>query len=194
MARDAGHQGYLCGLDPAPGMIEQARKHDNIHWVLGDISTVTWEDRFDLVVMTGHAFQVLVTDSEVRHALGAIPRVLTEDGHFMFETRNPRVREWEDWTPSRVSGVTTETGAVVLMHNCVEEPVESDVVSFTTTFESPDWPEPRVSHSTLRFLDVDQLASFLSDAGLVIEEQFGDFDHETLTEACPEIITIARPL
>jgi len=44
----------------------------------------------------------------------------------------------------------------------------------------------------LRFLDVDVLATFLAGAGLAVEEQFGDFDRQPLTETSPEIITVAR--
>ena len=51
---------------------------------------------------------------------------------------------------------------------------------------------PKVSRSTLRFLDAESLSSFLSDAGLAIEEQFGDWDRQPLTDTSPEIITIAR--
>jgi hypothetical protein len=37
------------------------------------------------------------------------------------------------------------------------------------------------------------LTSFLTDAGFVIEEQFGDWGQQPLTETSPEVITIARP-
>ncbi|MGH9918561.1 MAG: class I SAM-dependent methyltransferase, partial [Nitrososphaerales archaeon] len=131
-ASDAGHTGRLCGLDPAVGMLEQARRRPRIDWVRGDLSSVSWEDQFDLVVMTGHAFQVLVTDAELRAALAAIHRSLTRDGRFAFETRNPLAREWEDWTPDRITGVTSDEGAVVLMRHAVETPVEAEIVRFTT--------------------------------------------------------------
>ena len=32
-----------------------------------------------------------------------------------------------------------------------------------------------------------------SDAGLAIEDQFGDWARQPVTEASPEIITVARP-
>jgi hypothetical protein len=73
----------------------------------------------------------------------------------------------------------------------VETPVEGDVVRFTTTFTSLNWDRPQVSRSTLRFLDADSLVSFLSGAGLAIEEQFGDWERQPLTGTSPEIITIA---
>jgi hypothetical protein len=37
------------------------------------------------------------------------------------------------------------------------------------------------------------LSSFLSDASLAIEAQFGNWDRQPLTDTSPEIITIARP-
>ena len=68
-ARDEGHAGRLCGLDPARGMIAQARKRWDVEWVLGEMGSVGWEREFDLIVMTGHAFQEFVGDDELRAAL-----------------------------------------------------------------------------------------------------------------------------
>ena len=192
-ARRAGHAGRLCGLDPADAMLDQARRRSDIEWMLGDLGSVEWEQQFDLVVMTGHAFQVLVEDDELRTSLAAIRSVLTEDGRFAFETRNPPVRTWERWTPQNAVEIVSTTGAVVRMTHEVETPVDTDIVSFTTTFTSPAWDGPQVSRSTLRFLDASSLSSFLSDAGLAIEEQFGDWDRRPLTDTSPEIITVALP-
>lgn len=191
LARCSGHSGRLCGLDPADAMLDQARKQGDVEWVLGDLSSVDWEREFDLIVMTGHAFQVLVEDDEIRDALGAIRSALTNSGRFVFETRNPRVREWESWVPE--NAVTIEHGGkVVTMAHQVEQPLMGDVVSFTATFSSPSWDRPQVSRSTLRFLSEDKLGGFLDGAGLVIEEQFGDWERQRLTSASPEIITVAR--
>jgi ubiquinone/menaquinone biosynthesis C-methylase UbiE len=44
-ARIEGHKGRLCGLDPARGMIEQARRRSDVEWVLGDLASVAWEGR-----------------------------------------------------------------------------------------------------------------------------------------------------
>lgn len=59
-AREAGHGGQLCGLDPGGAMLEQARQRSDVEWILGDLGSVRWNQQFDLVVMTGHAFQVFV--------------------------------------------------------------------------------------------------------------------------------------
>ena len=191
LAREAGHAGRLCGLDPAEAMLQQARKRPDIEWVLGDLASVYWRREFDLVVMTGHAFQVFVDDDQLRESLAAIRTALAGDGRFVFETRNPLAREWEQWTPDKAVEVVHD-GRWVRMAHEVETPVDGDRVSFIVTFTSPSWDQPRISRSTLRFLDPDSLSSFLSDAGLAIEEQFGDWDKRELTDASPEIITVAR--
>src|ERR1700722_12696145 len=91
-ARDAGHAGRLCGLDPPAGMLARARRRADIEWISGDLASVEWAREFDLVVMTGHAFQVLVEDADIRQALAAISAALKPNGRFAFETRNPAAR------------------------------------------------------------------------------------------------------
>lgn len=190
--RDAGHRGRLCGLDPAPGMLEQARRRADIEWVQGDLGSASWQGEFDFAVMTGHAFQALVEDDEVRTALAAIRAALSDDGGFAFETRNPQVREWERWAGRYAGKVTDTEGRRVQMDTDLDAPFDGRVVSFRHIFSCPDWAAPQVSRSTLRFLDADALARFLAEAGLAIEAQFGDWDRSPLTDRSPEIITLAR--
>ena len=113
LARESGHRGRLVGLDPAEGMLAQARRRDDVEWVLGDLSTVAWDGEFDFAVMTGHAFQVLLTDDELRTAFAAIRRALKPGGRFGFDTRDPAARAWERWTPAHVSEVVTADGTAV---------------------------------------------------------------------------------
>ena len=191
-ARDAGHTGRLCGLDPADGMLAQARRRADVEWVRGDLSSAAWAGEFDLVVMTGHAFQALVEDDEVRAALAAVRAALTDDGAFAFETRNPLARAWTSWTPDHPTCLTDADGAPVRMVRQVTAPFDVRTVGFTHSFTGPGWAQPRVSRSTLRFLDPPTLAAFLAAAGLIVAEQYGDWDRSPLTEVSPEIITLAR--
>ena len=189
-ARDAGHTGRLCGLDPAAAILQVARRRQDIEWLLGDLTSVDWDREFDLVVMTGHAFQVFLEDEDLRVSLAAIRTALTERGRFVFETRNPLVRGWLSWTADNPVEIV-HGGAVVSMTGEVLK-VDGDLVSFANTYTSQNWERQEVSRSTLRFLDVNSLSSFLSGAGLAIEEQFGDWDRRPLTDTSPEIITVAR--
>ncbi|HLY52388.1 MAG TPA: class I SAM-dependent methyltransferase [Steroidobacteraceae bacterium] len=191
-ARRCGHAGRLCGLDPAAGMLAQARARTDIEWICGDLLSVGWVSEFDLVLMTGHAFQVLLTDAGIRAALGAIRTALRETGIFAFDTRNPAARAWEHWIPQNAVEVVDEQAEKVRLALQVEIPFDGRTVTFTETFTARGWDRPRVSRSTLRFLEPPALAALLSEAGFAIEVQFGDFGHQPLAAASPEIITIAR--
>ena len=193
LAREAGHSGRLCGLDPAVGMLNQARRQRaDIEWVHGDLASARWDAPFDLIVMTGHAFQEYVADDEIRAALAAIRAALTDDGHFAFETRNPLDRAWERWPTDYSGEVADATGALVRCVYRVAQPPTDDVVRSVSLFTSPAWDAPAISHGTLRFIDPPTLATFLRDAGLAVAEQFGDWDGSPLSAASPEIITIGR--
>ncbi|MFE3164658.1 class I SAM-dependent methyltransferase [Streptomyces sp. NPDC059224] len=195
-ARGAGHEGRLAGLDPAAAMLVQGRQADpTVEWILGDLRARLWDGPgFDLVVMTGHAFQVLLTDEELRIALDAVRRALSPTGRFVFETRNPGARAWERWTPDRVHHVTDADGRAVRVWHEVEGSPAGDRVTFTETYDGSPWPRPQVCRATLRFLGPDALAGFLTDAGLQVAEQHGDWSRGPLTSASPEIITVARPV
>ncbi|QOV35840.1 methyltransferase domain-containing protein [Streptomyces ferrugineus] len=188
-----GHRGRLVGLDPAAAMLVQARRPGSgVEWVLGDLRTREWCAEFELVVMTGHAFQVLVGDEELRAALRAVRRALRPGGRFVFETRNPGARAWETWTSGRVREVTGPDGCAVRVWHELERPLRGDRVTFTETYDSDGWQRPRVSRTTLRFLAPEALSAALREVGLTVVEQYGDWERAPLTPTCPEIITVAE--
>lgn len=161
--------------------------------MLGDLAATRWEREFDLVVMTGHSFQVLLNDEQLRGALAAVHQALSRDGRFVFETRNPAARASEKWTPEHVREVTDTRGHAVRVWHDVETPLAGGRVTYTETFDHPGWERPRVSRSALRFIGPHALDGFLTEAGFAVHERFGDWGRGPLTPAAPEIITIAGP-
>jgi SAM-dependent methyltransferase len=191
-AREAGHSGRLCGLDPAAAMLAHARQRADIEWICGEPAALRPAHEFDLAVMTGHAFQVLIEDAQLRATLAAVYAALKPGGRFAFETRNPATRPWEQWTPQRVLQAEDGQGNTVRVTRQIEVPFDGRTVSFAESYSSTGWEAPLVSHSILCFPDADGVARALSEAGFVIEKQFGDFDRRPLTPDSPEIVTIAR--
>jgi SAM-dependent methyltransferase len=190
-ARQAGHTGRLCGLDPAPGMLDQARRYPDIEWVEGTLPDAGFEEEFDLLVMTGHAFQVLLSDEEVREFLAAAHRALCPGGHLAFEARNPLRGAWEDWTPEHVTEICDDAGTLVRVWYEIES-IEAGYVTFTENFASDAWDAPKISRSTLRFLPAESLDHFLTAAGFFVDERYGDWDRSLMTPTSREIITVAR--
>lgn len=190
-ARESGHRGHLCGLDPAPGVLDRAREVPSIAWVLGRLEEQSWDERFDLIVMTGHAFQSIVADAELAGFLAAVRRALKPGGVFAFETRSPAARAWERWAGSGPARVALPDGTAVEIATRIDAGFDGKTVTFTHTFSGALDGLPMESRSTLRFLGADELASHLVEAGLRIAEQFGDFEGNPLAPQSPEIITFA---
>jgi SAM-dependent methyltransferase len=193
MAREAGHSGQLVGLDPDEGMLGRARMRGDIDWLLGDLSTVGFEREFDLVVMTGHAFQELLTDEEVKRALGSVASALVPGGRLAFETRNPAARGWERWRPENGRDFVVD-GVPYRWETELVSTVDSDVVRYRESFTTPRWAVPRETLRQLHFVGADKLDLMLARAGFVIEERYGDWDRSSFTAASPEIITLASSL
>ncbi|KUN02313.1 methyltransferase [Streptomyces yokosukanensis] len=193
-ARAEGHRGRLMGLDPAAAMLVQARRaRPDVDWVLGDTQVRRWDGEFDLAVMTGHAFQELVGDEEIRSCLRAVRAALGTGGRFVFETRNPAARAWERWTPERVHEITAADGTPVrVWHEVQGNGLRGGRVRFTETYVGEHWPVPRVCHSVLRFLAPEALSNLLAESGLTVVEQYGDWRRTPLTPTSPEIISVAR--
>jgi SAM-dependent methyltransferase len=190
--RQRGHSGRLCGLDPADGMLKRARRRDDIEWVCSDLASAMFTSEFDLIVMTGHAFQTIVADEDIRHSIASVRRALVAGGRFAFETRNAAARAWERWRPENAVVVTDPDGVAVRITTEVVAPFDGRTVSFTHTFTGNHACLPQVSRSTLRFLDLDTLNAFLREADLEIDHVFGDFDGGILGDRSPEIIIVAR--
>jgi hypothetical protein len=62
-----------------------ARRRTGIEWVDATAASMAFDGEFDLAVMTGHAFQLLVGDDELRASVTAIRRALAHGGRFVFE-------------------------------------------------------------------------------------------------------------
>lgn len=187
MARD-GHE--VTGIDPAAPMLEVGRRSafgDRIRWIQGTAEDFTAEDRFDLAFMTGHAFQVLLDDDQIRRSLANIRHHLAPAGTFAFETRNPAL-PWETIFEN-AQILQTETGPVPVEWRVLWR--RGELVRFDTHYKLADGL--RVSESTLRFLPPDRLKEFLVEAGLELGAVYGDWDRSAFVPATSrEIIVVAK--
>ena len=189
-AREHGHTGRLVGLDPNRAALARARRRVDIEWVEGTAAEAGWHAEFDLATMVSHAFQCLITDDDLHASLTAIRAALRDGGRFVFETRHPQARAWEDWNPPNTLEIADATGRVLRVWHEVES-VAEDIVTFTETTTEPDGTVLRVDRTNLRFLDIVTLDAFLADAGFEIEARYGDWRRTPLTHTSREIITIA---
>jgi SAM-dependent methyltransferase len=194
ITRELARQGYrMIGIDPAPAMIEVARKSDHgemVKWICGEVSEIGWP-RADLVMMSGHVAQFFLTDGEWSDALRAVYAALRPDGYLAFESRNPDAREWELW--NRDERKTA--------HDPVAGPIETwsefraldtGIVSYINHYVFAATGEEVVVSSRLRFRSLDELTRSMIVAGFAVERVYGDWDRRPASPTARELIVVAR--
>jgi SAM-dependent methyltransferase len=192
--REVGHRGRLVGVDPAEAMLAVARaKSQGVDWIRGDAQSLDLGERFALMTMTGHAFQLLLDDDAVRAALASFRRHLEPRGLLAFETRNPAARPWQAWTREETL-LVIEAPDGEPYESWVEDPVtrDGDLVMFTGVVRSLRTGRRRTTASTLRFVDPGHLRKLLGEAGFTVEARFGDWDSSPVTPSSPEVVVLAR--
>ncbi|USY18498.1 class I SAM-dependent methyltransferase [Nocardiopsis exhalans] len=194
-AREQGHGGRLCGIDPAPPSLRRARRRQDVEWVEGKAVDIArqrgWQGGFDLAFMASNAFQVFVTDDELRDSLAAIRTALKPGGWFVFGTRNPQARAWESWTPENAAEMVDHDGRELRVEHRIES-VADGVVTMTETTATRDGRPLRVDRGVLRFTSAGEIDRFLGGAGFETAERYGDWQRGPFTDASGEIITVAR--
>jgi SAM-dependent methyltransferase len=196
-AREAGHPGRLCGVDPDPAALARARRRTDVEWVQGTAVEMIWTGEFDLAVMASNVFQVFVTGEELARSLAATRAALVPGGRLVFGTRNPGVRAWEGWNPANPIDVVDHRGRELRILYQVEsvayqvESVAGAVVTFTETTATRDGSPLRVDRGSLRFLDAEGVEAALAGSGFRVEAWFGDWSRGPLTEASDNIVVVA---
>jgi SAM-dependent methyltransferase len=194
LAVDFARRGHAAsGADPAEAMLAIARRRpggEYVTWVRSGAADLAIETRFDLIVMTGHAFQVLREDAEIDAALTAMRRHLAPGGRLAFETRNGAVRAWEGWVAEDVDIVDLAGhGEVRVGYQTVA--VAGPLVTYEIRFDFGG-DDRTVATDTLRFMEEAELRAFLARAGFTDVTLLGDWDGSPVGPQSPELIAVAR--
>lgn len=178
----SGHQ--VTGVDPAAAMLAIARSKPNarfVEWVESSAQTYASSRPFDLIVMTGHAFQVLLTDEDTLAVLTTMRYHLGERGKIVFESRNPTLDWAEQWAGRvrKLPGGILETLEIIANNG--------EFISFETIYQFAD-KELR-TRSTLRFPSAEHVQELISRSGLKVRQILGDWDSNPLEiTRSPEMI------
>ncbi len=186
----------VTALDPAAAMLDIARSRkgaERLDWVQADARRADLGRSYDLILMTGHAFQVFLTSDDRARCLATIARHLAPGGRFIFDSRNPRLREWEDWRPDLSRRILNDPQiGQVEAWNDVCWDATYRIVTYETVYRtSVDGREYRAT-SRIAFPDLDELTSQIAEAGLEVERWFGDWSGGQVDAESPELIPYGR--
>lgn len=181
----------VTGVDPSAAMLKVARQkpHANkIEWVESVAQEFKSNKRFDVIIMTGHAFQVLLEDRDVQLTIEAMRDHLKPDGLIVFESRNPAINWASAWNYEMV--LQLPSGVQVIESRRFHK-FENDRMSFELRYQFPD--ETLTSESELRFWSKNEIEEKLMYSGFRIDKVLGDWNGKLFDEQCSEeMIFMAR--
>ncbi|MEH6631139.1 MAG: methyltransferase domain-containing protein [Halopseudomonas aestusnigri] len=200
----AGHE--VTGIDPALEMLNIAIRKpfgEKVMWVKATAQTFASENHFDLIVLSGHAFQVFLTDEDIQAALKSMRMHLAPNGRIAFEIRNPEGKTWQNWTPKNTlksftlppSNAFSAPEDIEVWHDIddVENCGIGKLVRYNTLYRKISATQNNAvkTTDTIRFLSKEELLSHLDQAGLTPNKIYGDWDYSPFKPDSKEIIVIA---
>ncbi len=184
----------VTGVEPAAAMLDHARRRpsaERVRWVEADARTVRLDETFDLIVMTGHAFQCLLSKDDQQALCATIAAHLAPGGTFIFDSRNPAVEEWRQWTPdqSRRMLDVPGLGEFETWHD-VRFNHDTAIAAYDTVYCDQRTGQTWQATSRILFASRSQIATAIESAGLKAHRWMGDWTGGPMTEMSPEIIPV----
>ncbi|WP_299210530.1 class I SAM-dependent methyltransferase [uncultured Tateyamaria sp.] len=184
--------GYaVTGIDPAGAMIAAGRAKpgaEDVRWVVGEVSDLDQDMRFDAAIMTGHAFQCLLRDDQIMGLFQNMAQRLAPGASFWFETRNPAAKPWLRWTPEHAGPPKTLADGRILQVTHDVQSVEGEFVTFSESYAFQNGHEALSTQSCLRFPSLSAIKGLAARTGLPVHSVSGDWNGEAFDDRSPEII------
>ncbi|MEO0679316.1 MAG: class I SAM-dependent methyltransferase [Pseudomonadota bacterium] len=183
------------GVDPAGAMLDVARERPGgaaVTWVEAPAQDFDLGRRFDLICMTGHAFQCLLTEADRRAMLRRCAVHLAPNGRLIFDSWSPRRRVWGAWTPQRQRFEVEVDGVRALRwSDAAQDPVQG-IVAYRSHVLIEGAAAPMTAVSRLAFPSREALVADLAAADLHADRWFGDWQGAPWTPEAENIIPVAR--
>ena len=183
-----GHN--VTGVDPSSAMLDAGRRKpqgDKIEWVQSLAQTYRSDQLFDLIVMTGHAFQVLLTDADISATFAVMQSHLKPSGLVAFESRNPAI----DWATRWHYDLFLQLPAGIVRESRTFLGMEDGRTTFELRYQFPE--QTLKSVSSLRFLCRSEIEMHLAASGLRVEKLLGGWNAQPFDETSSlEMIFMAR--
>lgn len=183
---------HITAIDPNVDAIEKAKSKeyaDEVTWIVGDSSNLQ-PNTFDVVIMTANVAQVFLTDENWQQVISNAYRALKPGGHFIFDTRNPLAKAWEQWQKDVTPDVAKDEVSGDPLEIWTEyEGFVGDVFTFYEIVKNARTDEVLIHEKMqLKFRTQEDIYKSLQQVGFSQIQIYGDWEFEQATEVTKSFI------
>jgi len=188
-------KGYrTIGIDPAGPMIDIAKTKpdaDQIEWLVGDYTALK-NISADLLLMTSHVAQFLLTDEEWQGMLKNAHTVLDDDGYILFDSRQSLEKSFAKWPTIENKRKMYDENLGDIEYWCDLKEVKDNTAHYQLHYDFKEKDEVVVSHDAIIFRPKQEIIKSLKNAGFVVEKIYGSWDGSECDDESPEMIFLAK--
>lgn len=188
-------QGYnTIGIDPFGAMLEIARKKpnaDKVRWIEGNYTKLQGL-RSDLLLMTSHVAQFLLTDEEWNGLLNNAYASLNTGGHILFDSRHSLIESFAKWPTEQSKRKVADPilGEIEYWCNLLE--TTDTLATYELHYHFLLSDEKVISKDTIIFRPKDTIEQALKNSGFIVKTIYGDWDSSLFTDTSPEMLFVAQ--
>ena len=193
-ALSLAHTHDLCAVDPAQAMLDIAQSQSEAHritWINQDALSLSLDRTFDLIVLTGHSFQVFLTTAQQNQLLQTIKTHLSPDGQFIFDTRNPdfpgKKTRTKDETLCRI---TSPQHGEVAHWNISTYDQTTQILSYSNSYKVLDTKLTYTGFDQIRYTPQSNIETMLAQNHLQAMQWLGEWDGTPFQPISREIIVV----
>ena len=181
-------------VDPAKAMLDIAAsqiKNQNISWVVGGARNIRLGQRFDFVILSGHAFQVFLTKEDQLQVLMTIAAHLNQGGQFIFDSRNPSFPQSKERTKPQTlhKFLHPEHGEMEAWNESTYDTL-NHILTYTNSYRVLKTSEVMSAQENICYPPQTDIAGLMTEAGLQVKKWLGDWDGGPYHPKSREIIPI----
>ncbi|AOM40037.1 class I SAM-dependent methyltransferase [Xenorhabdus hominickii] len=184
----------IFGIDIADAMLNIAKSKpagSRITWIQSDAKQLVLRQKFDLIILSGHVFQVFLTYQDRVAVLKCIHEHLEEEGLCIFDSRNPLAKEWLTWAEEDSKREFFHpTFGPVLAWNDFQ--AHDDTVTYGTYYRILNDKQEYQAFSTITFASFADIQQALAEANLIATDVLGSWQGDTYHDQAEEMIFIVK--
>ncbi len=186
----------ITGIDISLPMLKHAKilsKNLNISWFHADARTFNLSQQHDLVLMTSHGFQHLLTQKDQIDFFNNVHQHLNKNGILIFDTRNFQYKNYRSSQKMEYRRtIENHHNEKIKIYLQTEYNIETELDYIQIKKENINTQKIIHSEIYLKYTEVKKLNQILEKCNFEIIHQYGDWDKSFFQETSPEIISICK--